>query len=132
MAQRPKETQQPNLFENQRGEARQLDDRQLLLYALGEFQARGKALAERDLPLDRLRGAIKRAAETFGEEEINDERAVAAFTALGAHTKRVPTFVAKHPYRITVPLPLAEQALAVYRQLSQSAATTTTGANGDA
>ncbi|MDQ1524664.1 MAG: hypothetical protein QOE47_2588, partial [Pyrinomonadaceae bacterium] len=38
---------------------------QVVLYALADFQLRGKALAERDLPLDRLRGALRRAADAL-------------------------------------------------------------------
>lgn len=116
------QTKQPNLFDAQGRVAKgsKIDEQQLILYALGEFQARGKVLAERDLPLDRLRGALKRAAENFGQDELDDERAVAVFGALGAIVKRVPAFVAKHPYRITVPTLLAAHAQAVYRQLSAS------------
>ncbi len=60
------------------------DAARLVLYALGEFQERGKALAGRDLPFDRLRGAFRRAAEAFGEPELDDEATAAALTALGA------------------------------------------------
>ena len=34
----------------------------------------------------------------------------AALTALGANVRRVPTFFAKHPFRVVVPAPLAEKA----------------------
>jgi hypothetical protein len=104
---------QPKLFKETN---KSIDDKQLVLYALGNFQARGKILAERELPLDRLRGALRRAAEAFGIEEINDERAVSTLIQLGAHIKRVPTFVAKHPYRVTIPTELAEEALQKYNQ----------------
>jgi hypothetical protein len=87
-----------------------VDAERVVLYALGDFQARGKALAGRDLPLDRLRGALRRAAEAFGVEELEDEQAAAAFGALGASVRRVPTFVAKHPYRVVVREELAERA----------------------
>ncbi len=86
------------------------DAARLVLYALGEFQERGKVLAGRDLPFDRLRGAFRRAAEAFGEPELDEEATAAALTALGANVRRVPTFVAKHPFRIVVPEPLAEKA----------------------
>ena len=99
--------------ENERNNAPATE--QIVLYALGEFQARGKLLAARELPLDRLRGALRRAAERFAVDELDDERAVAALDSLGAHIRRVPTYVAKHPFRITVPAPLAERALALYR-----------------
>ncbi len=90
---------------------------QVVLYALGDFQARGKLLAERDLPLDRLRGALKRACEAFGVEELSDERAVAAFNALGANVRQVPSFVAKHPFRVVVPTELAQHAASVYQEI---------------
>jgi hypothetical protein len=86
------------------------DAARLVLYALGEFQVRGKALAGRDLPFDRLRGAFRRAAAAFGEPELEEEAAAATLTALGASVRRVPTFVAKHPFRVVVPEPLAEKA----------------------
>ena len=89
---------------------------QLTLYALGEFQARGKVLAGRVLPLDRLRGALRRASEFMGSEEPDDEAAAAALAALGAQVGRVPPFVAKHPYRVTVPPELAERALKFYEE----------------
>ena len=85
------------------------DAARLVLYALGEFQARGKVLAGRDLPFDRIRGAIRRAAAALGMPEPGDEATAAALTALGANVRRVPTFVAKHPFRVVVPEPLAEK-----------------------
>ena len=106
---------QPTLFE-QRRQGRAIASEQLLLYALGEFQARGKLLAARDLPLDRLRGALRRAAETFDVEELSDEEAVAAFARLGAQVRRVPPFVAKHPFRVVVPPDVAARAQAFYQQ----------------
>ncbi len=89
---------------------------QLALSALGEFQARGKALVDRELPLDRLRGALRRAAETFDMAELSDEEAAAVFESLGAQVRRVPPFVAKHPFRITVPPLLAARAREFYQQ----------------
>ena len=86
----------------------------LLLYALGEFQARGKALAGRELPLDRLRGALRRAAETLNVAELSDEQAAAAFAHVGAQVRRVPPFVAKHPFRVIVPAAVAEKARLFY------------------
>ncbi|HEX8291338.1 MAG TPA: hypothetical protein VF570_06270 [Pyrinomonadaceae bacterium] len=86
------------------------DAARLILYALGEFQVRGKVLAGRDLPFDRLRGAFRRAAAALGAPELDDEAAAATLTALGANVRRVPTFVAKHPFRVVVPEPLAEKA----------------------
>jgi hypothetical protein len=93
-----------------------VDAERVTLYALGEFQARGKHLAERDLPLDRLRGALRRAAEAFGADELGDEAAVAALGALGASVRRVPAFFAKHPYRVVVPARLAERALKFFEE----------------
>jgi hypothetical protein len=107
---------QPTLFERHSGEGT-IAAEQVVLFALGDFQARGKVLAARDLPLDRLRGALKRASEAFGVEELSDERAVAAFHALGANVRQVPTFVAKHPFRIVVPVDLAERAASVYQEI---------------
>lgn len=86
------------------------DATRLVLYALGEFQERGKVLAGRNLPFDRLRGAFRRAAADFGALELDDETVAATLGALGADVRRVPTFVAKHPFRVVVPEPLAEKA----------------------
>src|ERR1044071_4488122 len=86
------------------------DAERVVLYALGDFQARGLALAGRDLPLDRLRGALRRAAEAFGVDELADEQAASALCALGANVRRVPTFFANHPFRVVVHEELAERA----------------------
>lgn len=104
---------QPTFFDkNATGDAQELE--RLALYALGEFQARGKVLAERDLPLDRLKGALRRASATLGVAEPGDEAAVAALAALGARVRRVASFVAKRPFRVTVPVELAERARAFF------------------
>lgn len=110
---------QPRLFEPKK-ETSAIDIERVVLSALGEFQARGKALAERELPLDRLRGALRRATDANGLGELNDEDAVAALSSLGAHVRRVPAFVAKHPFRVTVPTPLAAHALEFYKTQSES------------
>ncbi|HYE64569.1 MAG TPA: hypothetical protein VD966_03240, partial [Pyrinomonadaceae bacterium] len=107
---------QSSLFDKNTAQG-EIDARQVVLYALGDFQSRGKVLAERDLPLDRLRGALKRASEAFGVEELEDELAVAALSALGASVRRVPPFVAKHPFRVIVPTELAERAGRAYREI---------------
>ncbi len=99
---------QPTLFESKKRNSA-ADAERLVLYALGEFQGRGKVLAGRDLPFDRLRGAFRRAAEALGTAELDDETAAAALAAVGANVRRVPTFVAKHPFRVVVPEPLAEK-----------------------
>jgi hypothetical protein len=99
-----------NSFFDVEAESGEHDAARLVLYALGEFQARGKVLAGRDLPFDRLRGAFRRAAAAFGAPELEDEAAAATLDALGANVRRVPSFVAKHPFRVVVPEPLAEKA----------------------
>ncbi len=104
---------QPTFFDEER-RGGEVDLSQLVLYALGEFQERGKVLVERELPLDRLRGALRRAAEKFASVELDDEQAASILSALGARVRRVPLFVAKHPYRIIVSLELSERALRVF------------------
>lgn len=106
---------QPNFFDREKPTGGAAAER-LVLYAFGDFQARGHVLAERELPLDRLRGALRRAAEDFNVEELGDEPAVEAMSALGAQVRRVPSFFAKHPFRVTVPAALAERARDFYRQ----------------
>ncbi len=104
---------QPTLFERE-GSPGTPSAEQVVLYALGDFQSRGKVLAQRELPLDRLRGALRRSAEVFGIDELADEPTVAAFNALGAYVRRVPPFVAKHPFRVTVGEELASRARELY------------------
>jgi hypothetical protein len=108
---------QPTFFEKAQSESA-AGAESVVLYALGDFQARGKVLAGRDLPLDRLRGALRRAADTFGVAELGDEQAVAVLGSLGARVRRVPAFVAKHPYRVIVPEELAARALDFLREKS--------------
>ena len=86
----------------------------ILLYALGEFQSRGKVLANRELALDRLRGAFKRASEKFGVAEFSDEKIAESLEKLGAKVTKVPLFVAKHPFRVVVPSDLAQKAKQIY------------------
>lgn len=107
---------QPTLFDKPHTQ-RVADDERLVLYALGNFQARGKVLAERDLPLDRLRGALRRATDAFGVEALDDERAVTLLASLGAQVQRRHSFAAKHPYHIIVPQELAERARSAYEQI---------------
>ena len=45
---------------------------------------------------------------------------VAALAALGASVRRVPAFVAKHPYRVVVSAPLAERALAFVKEAKKT------------
>lgn len=110
---------QPTFFDKE-SNRHAIDAEQVVLRALGDFQSRGKVLAERDLPLDRLRGALKRAAEAFDVEELSDERAVAALRTLGANVRQVPSFVAKHPFRVVVPAEMAERASHAYQQMLAS------------
>ena len=110
---------QPDLFEAPHGAT--IDDEQVVLVALGEFQTRGKELIDRTLPIDRLRGAMRRAAEVLNTAELSDERFAAALERLGAHIKRVPIFVAKHPFRVTVGGELAARAAETFERLTASA-----------
>ncbi len=98
---------QPNLFE---ANPKTIEIEQVLLFALGDFQSRGKVLAERELALDRLRGAFKRASERFGAEEFSDEAIAKGLEKLGAKIVKVPNFVAKHPFRVTIYQTLADRA----------------------
>ncbi len=109
---------QQTFFEKDRTEDA-YDAERVVLYALGDFQTRGKVLAGRDLPLDRLRGALRRAADNFGIAELDDEHAVSTLGALGAQVRRVPAFVAKHPFRITVGTELAARALNFVKEQSR-------------
>lgn len=103
---------QPTLFEQK---TRNTELEKLLLYALGEFQSRKKVLAERELALDRLRGAFRRAAEFFEIEEPSDETIAENLEKLGAKVVKVASFVAKHPYRVTVQTELAEKSFEFYK-----------------
>src|SRR4028118_2129932 len=110
---------QTELFAEKKAEAAHDLDR-VVLYAFADFQLRGKTLAERELPLDRLRGALRRAADAFGVAELSDEAAVAAIQTLGGRVRRVPPYVAKHPFRVTVPAEVAERAKQFYRDRDAS------------
>ena len=104
---------QPSLFDVP---IKTVDADKLVLYALGEFQARGKVLAERELPLDRLRGAFRRAAEHFETVELSDEQITLELENLKAKIKRLPSFRAKHPFHVTVQTELAARAVEFYKQ----------------
>ena len=99
------------------GPREKVDASSALLYALGEFQARGKALADRELAFDRLRGAFLRAFQEFGVEPMNDREIADELIKLGSRVIEVPTYVAKHPFRITVPGDTAELARTFYTGL---------------
>ncbi|MGI8670451.1 MAG: hypothetical protein ACR2J3_11515 [Aridibacter sp.] len=103
------EENQPTLFETNTAETDKV-----LLYALGDFQDRGFELIGRKLPLDRLLGAFKRAFEHFGVDEISDEKIAETLEKLGAKIDRVPNYVAKHPFRITVFEELADKSSEIY------------------
>lgn len=105
--------EQPTLFD---AETKTVEAEKLVLYALGEFQARKKELAGRELALDRLRGAFRRAAEAFATEELKDETLANELEKMGAKIVRVPSFVAKHPFRVTVNASLAERAFEFYKK----------------
>ena len=105
-------TEQPSLFE---AKTSATETERILLYALGEFQSRGKVLADRELALDRLRGAFKRAAEKFGAEEFSDEVIAENLENLGANIKRVPSFVAKHPFRVTINSEISQRAFEIFQ-----------------
>lgn len=104
---------QPELFEPK---TLNPEIEKVLLYALGDFQSRKKVLADRELALDRLRGAFKRAAEKFGITELSDERIAETLEKLNAKVIKVPSFVAKHPFRVTVSNDLAFKAKEFYKQ----------------
>lgn len=104
---------QPTLFDTRENKA---EIEKILLYALGEFQSRGKILAERELALDRLRGAFKRACEKYETDELSDDDLAENLAKLGATVKRVPSFVAKHPFRVTVSSETARRAVQFYNE----------------
>lgn len=104
---------QPTLFEAKTENA---DIERVLLYALGEFQSRKKVLAERELALDRLRGAFKRAAEKFRIAELSDENIAENLEKLGAKVIKLQSFIAKHPFRVTISIETAERAKRFYNE----------------
>lgn len=107
---------QPTLFDTKTDEN---ETEKIILYALGEFQTRGFELIDRELPLDRLRGAFKRAADHFGYEEFSDEKIADVLKNLGAKIVKVPNYVAKHPFRVTVDAELAIKAAEIYKQTEE-------------
>lgn len=106
---------QPELFETKPENTQQVE--RILLYALGDFQSRGKVLADRELALDRLRGAFKRAYEKFQTAEPSDEEIAEGLEDLGAKIVKLQSFVAKHPFRITVSSETAERARQFYGEI---------------
>ncbi len=107
---------QPNLFNL---EPQTVETTRVLLYALGEFQSRKKVLADRELPLDRLRGAFKRACEKFDVDEFSDEELAESLEKLGVKVTKLPNFVAKHPFRVIVSNELAETSFEFFKSESE-------------
>lgn len=108
---------QPELFETETPNNKM---ERIALFALGDFQSRGKVLAERELALDRLRGAFKRAAEKFGISEPTDAQIAETLEKLGAKVVKLESFIAKHPFRVTVSNQLAVEAKEFYNQTLQN------------
>jgi len=110
---------QPKLFENTT-ETVAIED--VILYALGDFQSRGKVLVDRELALNRLQGTFSRAFAKFGIEELPDEQIVEGLKNLGVKVVVVPNYVAKHPFRITIPLETANKGCKAFSPLNNDAA----------
>jgi hypothetical protein len=111
--------EQPGLFDAGAGNVR---IEEVVRYALGDFQSRGLDLAGRKLALDRLLGAFKRSFERFGIEPLNDAELAEALSNAGALVEEVPGYVAKHPYRVTVPASLADAGLELFNERSSEEA----------
>ena len=103
---------QPKLFEKP---AEVIDLETVILYALGDFQSRGKVLADRELAFDRLRGAFLRAFARFGLPEVSEAQVVQALRNLGSTVIDIPNFAAKRPFRITVNAQTAHSAVQLFR-----------------
>lgn len=101
---------QLELFESEKD----ADIETVLLYALGDFQSRGHKLAGRELALDRLHMAFVRACARFDLPDISDEAAASGLRDLGAQITKVPTYVAKRPYRVTISKNLCRSATEVF------------------
>lgn len=98
---------QPGLFDPKTS----FEAADVIKYAMGDFQDRGFELAGRELALDRLLGALKRAYSAFDIVPLKDSSVAETLEALGTKVNQLPGFVAKHPYRITVPQELADESL---------------------
>lgn len=90
----------------------------VVLYALGDFQARGHRLSGRWLPFDRLRGAFSRACKQLGCEVAPIQDILAELKYIGAEIIDLPDFMAKWPYRIRIPDELARRAAATFAEIS--------------
>lgn len=108
---------QPKLFEKT-NETVEIEN--VLLYALGDFQSRGKVLADRELAQDRLRGAFLRAFAKFNIAELSDEQLAGVLRNLGATVTEVPAFMAKRPYRITVSETIAVKGQEIFTETSSN------------
>ena len=106
---------QPKLFEKT---DEIVDLETVILYALGDFQSRGKVLADRELAFDRLRGAFLRAFAKFGLQEPTEETIVETLKLLGAKITQIPPYVAKRPYRIEASQQTASSAKRLFQTLS--------------
>lgn len=104
--------EQPTLFDRSVN-AESLGD--VALFALGDFQSRGKLLVGRELALDRLLGAFKRAAEALGTGYLSDSEIVSSLRLVGAQVKHLQPFVAKHPFKVIVAPETAQNAASFYR-----------------
>ena len=111
----PKKADQPGLFDPRE----RVSEADVIRYALGDFQDRGFELVGRELALDRLLGAFKRAYVAFDIMDLNDDVVASALIDMGAKVDRVPEFVAKHPYRVTVSEDLAEESLAYFSSFKE-------------
>ncbi|MGQ0543140.1 MAG: hypothetical protein ACT4O9_15050 [Blastocatellia bacterium] len=92
----------------------------VLLCALGDFQSRGKVLADRELALDRLHGAFLRAFAKFGITELSYEQIVEGLRNLGVIVTEIPSFVAKRPFRIIVSTQLAKSSRDLFQERQYS------------
>ena len=97
--------QQPGLFDPKTS----INAEDVLMYALGDFQERGFELAGREIALDRLLGALKRAFLAFDILPLSDQAIADTLRTMGADVIELPQFVAKHPFRVKVPEELGKQ-----------------------
>ena len=105
-------SEQPGLFDSPTEDVR---IEEVVLYALGDFQARGLLLEGRTLALDRLLAAFRRSFDEFGVEPLSDDMLAKQLARAGAKVDEVPSYVAKHPYRVTVGTELGARSLRFYR-----------------
>ncbi|MEZ5306621.1 MAG: hypothetical protein R2684_05670 [Pyrinomonadaceae bacterium] len=111
MKRRDNTSDQPGLFDANT-EFSSLD---VVRFALGDFADRGFELAGRELALDRLMGALKRAYGIFDILPLDDRIVADTLRNLGAEVTEVPDYVAKHPFRFVVPEKVGKDALEFFR-----------------